>query len=158
MWGVVRNVAIRDHEDPKDCGPKGSREAAASRKGLAANRAARHRRLARLVAEQFDADEQRTLVAALAPGQAVPASREQTRMTDQRKKRIMRWYHYVAYFFGGAFLANALPHLGNGISGHPFQSPFAIESSRRSVRSARSSPIESTAALLTRSANSVASW
>ena len=40
----------------------------------------------------------------------------------------MRWYHYVAYFFGGAFLANALPHLGNGISGHPFQSPFASPS------------------------------
>lgn len=38
---------------------------------------------------------------------------------------IMRWYHYLAYFFGGAFLANALPHLGNGISGHAFQSPFA---------------------------------
>jgi hypothetical protein len=37
----------------------------------------------------------------------------------------MRWYHYVAYFFGGAFLANTLPHLGNGVSGHPFQSPFA---------------------------------
>ncbi len=37
----------------------------------------------------------------------------------------MRWYHYVAYFFGGAFLANAMPHLGNGISGHAFQSPFA---------------------------------
>ncbi len=37
----------------------------------------------------------------------------------------MRWYHYVAYFFGGAFLANALPHLGSGISGHAFQSPFA---------------------------------
>ena len=36
-----------------------------------------------------------------------------------------RWYHDVAYFFGGAFLANALPHLLNGISGHPFQSPFA---------------------------------
>ena len=36
-----------------------------------------------------------------------------------------RWYHNVAYFFGGAFLANTLPHLGNGISGHPFQSPFA---------------------------------
>ena len=28
----------------------------------------------------------------------------------------MRWYHYVAYFFGGIFLANALPHFGNGIS------------------------------------------
>lgn len=40
----------------------------------------------------------------------------------------MRWYHYVAYFFGGAFLANALPHLGNGISGHAFQSPFATPS------------------------------
>ena len=37
----------------------------------------------------------------------------------------MPWYHYVAYFFGGAFLANTLPHLGNGISGHAFQSPFA---------------------------------
>lgn len=37
-----------------------------------------------------------------------------------------RWYHYVAYFFGGAFLANTFPHLGNGISGHSFQSPFAV--------------------------------
>jgi hypothetical protein len=37
----------------------------------------------------------------------------------------MRWYHYIAYFFGGVFLANALPHLGNGVSGHAFQSPFA---------------------------------
>ena len=37
----------------------------------------------------------------------------------------MRWYHYLAYFFGVYFLANALPHLGNGISGHAFQSPFA---------------------------------
>ena len=36
-----------------------------------------------------------------------------------------RWYHDVAYFFGGAFLANAIPHLVNGISGSPFQSPFA---------------------------------
>ena len=37
----------------------------------------------------------------------------------------MRWYHYVAYVFGGAFLANAIPHFGNGVSGHSFQSPFA---------------------------------
>jgi len=37
----------------------------------------------------------------------------------------MRWYHYVAYFFGGAFLANTLPHLLNGVSGNAFQSPFA---------------------------------
>jgi hypothetical protein len=37
----------------------------------------------------------------------------------------MRWYHYIAYFFGGAFLANAVPHYANGVSGNPFQSPFA---------------------------------
>ncbi len=37
----------------------------------------------------------------------------------------MRWYHYVAYFWGGAFLANFVPHFVNGVSGHPFQSPFA---------------------------------
>ncbi len=37
----------------------------------------------------------------------------------------MRWYHSVSYFFGGAFVTNALPHLGNGLSGHAFQSPFA---------------------------------
>ena len=36
-----------------------------------------------------------------------------------------RRYHYIAYFFGGAFLANTIPHLVNGISGRPFQSPFA---------------------------------
>jgi len=37
----------------------------------------------------------------------------------------MLWYHCVAYFFGGACLANTLPHLINGISGSAFQSPFA---------------------------------
>jgi hypothetical protein len=37
----------------------------------------------------------------------------------------MRWSHDVAYFFGGAFLANAIPHFVNGVSGRPFQSPFA---------------------------------
>ena len=37
----------------------------------------------------------------------------------------MRWYHYVSYFFGGFFLANAIPHLGMGITGHAFQTPFA---------------------------------
>jgi hypothetical protein len=30
----------------------------------------------------------------------------------------------LAYFFGGAFLVNAVPHFVNGVSGHPFQSPF----------------------------------
>jgi hypothetical protein len=42
-----------------------------------------------------------------------------------RMQAETRWYHDVAYFFGGAFLANTIPHLVNGISGLPFQSPFA---------------------------------
>ena len=37
----------------------------------------------------------------------------------------MRWYHGIAYLFGGAFLANAIPHFVNGVSGNPFQSPFS---------------------------------
>lgn len=37
----------------------------------------------------------------------------------------MPWYVYLAYFFGGAFLVNAIPHLTNGLSGRPFPSPFA---------------------------------
>ena len=37
----------------------------------------------------------------------------------------MRWYHFIAYFFGGAFLMNSVPHLVAGVSGSPFQSPFA---------------------------------
>jgi hypothetical protein len=37
----------------------------------------------------------------------------------------MRWYHAVAWFFGGAFLVNAVPHFVSGVTGHPFQSPFA---------------------------------
>ncbi len=37
----------------------------------------------------------------------------------------MEWPHYIAYFFGGAFLANAVPHYVSGIMGRPFQSPFA---------------------------------
>lgn len=36
-----------------------------------------------------------------------------------------RWYHDVAFLFAGAFLGNAIPHLVNGVSGRPFQSPFA---------------------------------
>ena len=37
----------------------------------------------------------------------------------------MKWYVYVAYFFGGAFLINAIPHFVSGVTGHPFPSPFA---------------------------------
>jgi hypothetical protein len=37
----------------------------------------------------------------------------------------MQWHPFLPYFFGGAFLANAIPHLVSGMMGRPFQSPFA---------------------------------
>jgi hypothetical protein len=37
----------------------------------------------------------------------------------------MRWYHGISYFFGGAFLVNAIPHFVTGVTGYAFQSPFA---------------------------------
>jgi hypothetical protein len=37
----------------------------------------------------------------------------------------MIWLHDLAYFFGGVFLANAVPHYVSGMMGRPFQSPFA---------------------------------
>jgi hypothetical protein len=37
----------------------------------------------------------------------------------------MQWYHLVAYFFGGAFFVNAIPHFINGVSGRRFPTPFA---------------------------------
>jgi hypothetical protein len=37
----------------------------------------------------------------------------------------MAWLPYLSYFFGGAFLANAVPHLVSGLMGRSFQSPFA---------------------------------
>ncbi len=37
----------------------------------------------------------------------------------------MNWLILLSYFFGGAFLGNAVPHVVAGVSGRPFQSPFA---------------------------------
>jgi len=37
----------------------------------------------------------------------------------------MDWLHDASYLFGGAFLANAVPHFVSGVMGRPFQSPFA---------------------------------
>jgi hypothetical protein len=37
----------------------------------------------------------------------------------------MKWYHYIAAFFAGVFLANIVPHFINGVSGNPFPTPFA---------------------------------
>jgi len=37
----------------------------------------------------------------------------------------MKWYHYLAAFFAGAFLANTVPHFIHGVSGDSFPSPFS---------------------------------
>ena len=37
----------------------------------------------------------------------------------------MVWYVYVAWFFAGVFLTNAIPHTVQGLSGNPFPTPFA---------------------------------
>lgn len=37
----------------------------------------------------------------------------------------MPWLDLLSYVFGGAFLANAIPHFVSGMMGRPFQSPFA---------------------------------
>jgi hypothetical protein len=37
----------------------------------------------------------------------------------------MPWLPLLSHVFGGAFLANAIPHAISGMMGRPFQSPFA---------------------------------
>jgi hypothetical protein len=37
----------------------------------------------------------------------------------------MPWLSLLSHFFGGVFLANAIPHVVSGMMGRPFQSPFA---------------------------------
>lgn len=37
----------------------------------------------------------------------------------------MIWYHYVAGFFAGMFLANVIPHYVKGVTGESFPTPFA---------------------------------
>ncbi|GAA0327506.1 hypothetical protein GCM10009087_42170 [Sphingomonas oligophenolica] len=42
----------------------------------------------------------------------------------------MIWFDEAAYFLGGGLLANAVPHLVRGMTGHSFQSPFATPSGK----------------------------
>ena len=37
----------------------------------------------------------------------------------------MLWFHFLAYFLGGAFLANFVPHFVSGVLGRTFPTPFA---------------------------------
>ena len=41
------------------------------------------------------------------------------------KGEVVQWSSYVAYFFGGVFLVNSIPHLTSGVSGHRLPTPFA---------------------------------
>jgi hypothetical protein len=47
---------------------------------------------------------------------------------EKIETKPMRWNNYISYFFGGAFLTNGIPHFMMGVTGHPFQSPFATPS------------------------------
>src|SRR5690242_2517009 len=44
----------------------------------------------------------------------------------------MRWYHYTAWFLGGVFVVNSIPHIINGVSGRSFPTPFACTPGRLS--------------------------
>jgi hypothetical protein len=37
----------------------------------------------------------------------------------------MLWFHFLAYFFAGAFSANCVPHFVSGVLGRTFPTPFA---------------------------------
>ena len=45
--------------------------------------------------------------------------------TDNIREEPLKWHHYIAAFFAGAFLTNFVPHFVNGISGNKFPSPFS---------------------------------
>jgi hypothetical protein len=47
------------------------------------------------------------------------------RFIANTQEDAMKWYHYIACFFAGAFLANVVPHFVQGISGNSFPTPFA---------------------------------
>jgi hypothetical protein len=44
--------------------------------------------------------------------------------TSQNNK-TMEWYNYLAAFFSGAFLSNAVPHFVSGVLGNKFPTPFS---------------------------------
>ena len=38
---------------------------------------------------------------------------------------MLKWYHFIMLFFGGAFVANFFPHFVEGVTGDMFPTPFA---------------------------------
>jgi hypothetical protein len=49
------------------------------------------------------------------------------------EEALMVWYVDVAWFFAGAFLANAIPHILQGICGNRFQTPVRFAAGRRRI-------------------------
>jgi hypothetical protein len=45
--------------------------------------------------------------------------------SDSKEHLEMKWLYLLSWFFGGSFPANAAPHWISGITGRPFQTPFA---------------------------------
>jgi hypothetical protein len=41
------------------------------------------------------------------------------------ERNMTNWIYDLSYFFGGAFLTNAMPHFLSGLMGQAFQTPFA---------------------------------
>ena len=64
------------------------------------------------------------------PAQTPPPSLPSLRIRPQVRDALLLnglpvWLAYASYFFGGAFLANSVPHVVSGVTGRAFQSPFA---------------------------------
>ncbi len=48
-----------------------------------------------------------------------------SKISEGGDRERMAGYAYLAYFFAGALLANAVPHFVHGIAGKRFRTPFA---------------------------------
>ena len=43
----------------------------------------------------------------------------------ENNSKSLKWYHYIAVFFAGLFLTNAIPHFISGIMGNRLPTPFS---------------------------------
>jgi hypothetical protein len=46
-------------------------------------------------------------------------------LVEPKGRSTVDWLNLISYFFAGMFLCNAIPHVVSGLTGRPFQSPFA---------------------------------
>jgi hypothetical protein len=57
-------------------------------------------------------------------------NKQSVRTSYENGGATMIMIHLAAYFAGGLFLINAVPHFVSGVMGRPFQSPFATPPGR----------------------------